>query len=59
MGVRARIILARNGPALDEAGRRKPTPASETGPLPEVTVNAIAGVFADVLRIAETPAVPS
>src|SRR5690242_13468495 len=39
--VRAQSLHA-NGPALDEAGRRKPTPASETGPLPEVTVNAIA-----------------
>jgi len=46
-GVRARIILARNRPALDEAGRRDPTSASETGPSMEVTVNVSAPPLAE------------
>lgn len=32
VGVRARVTLARNGPALDEAGRCKPNPPNGTGP---------------------------
>ncbi|MBN8736495.1 MAG: homoserine dehydrogenase [Xanthomonadales bacterium] len=46
VGVRARVTLARNGPALDEAGRCKPQPPAETGPLQEVTVNIVASPIA-------------